>query len=171
MWYTLCRPSEATGAEWSEIDWSEALWRISAERMKMREPHVIPLPKQAMELLRSLQATTGSYEHLFPHRDCHNRPMTEAALRQVLYQLGWGGRYSPHATRATGSTMLNELGYNRDWIERQLAHSDRDSSRAAYNRATYIQDRRVMMQAWADQLEQLALASTKSANGAGQDGH
>lgn len=122
MWLTLCRPNEAVGAAWSEIDLESAIWRIPAARMKMREEHLSPPSTQAVALLRRLQVLNGGHKHVFPHRDNRNQPMTEGALRQALRQLGWAGRYSPHATRATGSTILNELSYNRDWIERQLAH-------------------------------------------------
>lgn len=155
MWLTLCRPNEAVGAVWAEIDFDNGLWRIPSNRMKMREAHVSPLPKQAIEILRRMQAINGAHLHVFPHRDNRNQPMTEGALRQALHQLGWSGKYSPHATRATGSTILNELGYNRDWIERQLAHRDKDSARSAYNHANYLQDRRRMLQAWADLLDDL----------------
>lgn len=168
MWLTLCRPSEAVGAAWSEIDWENATWRIPASRMKMREAHVSPLSRQAVALLHRLQAINGNHKHVFPHRDNRNHPMTEGALRQALLQLGWSGRYSSHATRATGSTILNELSYNRDWIERQLAHRDKDSARSAYNQAYYLQDRAQMMQAWADLLDELrvrAAEHTQAAKG------
>ncbi|RYF23173.1 MAG: DUF4102 domain-containing protein [Oxalobacteraceae bacterium] len=159
MWLTLCRPNEAVGATWAEIDFDNALWRIPAERMKMRETHVSPLPEQAVALLRRMHAINADHSHVFPHRDNRNQPMTEGALRQALHQLGWSGKYSPHATRATGSTVLNELGYNRDWIERQLAHRDKDSARSAYNHASYLQDRRNMLQVWANLLDELSARS------------
>ena len=127
--------------------------------MKKREPHVTPLPTQAIALLRRMQVVSGGELHVFPHRDCRDLPMTEAALRPAIYPLKWRGRYSPHATRAAGSTMLNELGYNRDWIERQLAHRERDGARMAYNQASYIEDRRAMMQAWANHLDSLMRSS------------
>lgn len=155
MWLTLCRPSEAVGATWDEIDWAEDVWRIPASRMKMRQTHVLPLSRQTLELLRSMQSITGYRRHIFPHRDNRDQPMTEGTLRQALKQLGWAGRYSPHATRATGSTLLNEMGCNRDWIERQLAHRDKDGARSSYNQATYLKDRAVMMQTWADTLDHL----------------
>jgi integrase len=157
MWLTLCRPSEAVGATWAELDLDNGLWRIPAKRMKMREPHISPLPQQAIHMLRRMKAINGDHPHVFPHRDNRNQPMTEGALRQALRQLNWSGRYSPHATRTTGSTILNELGYNRDWVERQLAHRDRDSARSAYNQASYLQDRRRMLQDWADLLDKLAM--------------
>lgn len=162
MWLTLCRPSEAIGMTWAEIEWDEQLWRIPPSRMKMRAAHVILLPRQAIVRLRRRQAINGSEVHVFPHRDRRGHPMTEGALRQTLHQLGWSGKLSPHATRATGSTMLNELGYDRDWVERQLAHRDKDGARGSYNQATYPQNRREMMQAWADELDEFKDASVKA---------
>ena len=155
MWLTLCRPGEAVGIAWSEIDWEGRVWRIPEGRMKMRSAHVSPLPRQAMELLRRMQAINGGGLHVFPHRDNRKHSMTEGAQRQALHSLGWSGKYSPHATRATGSTMLNELGFNGDWIERQLAHREKDGARNAYNQASYLRDRGVMMQEWADLLDTL----------------
>ena len=166
MWLTLCRPSEAVDATWAEVDWGEALWRIPASRMKMREAHVLPLSRQAIALLRRMHGITGHRRHIFPHRDNRDQPMTEGTLRQALKQLGWAGRYSPHATRATGSTLLNEMGCNRDWIERQLAHRDKDGARSSYNQATYLKDRAVMMQTWADTLDGLREQQQAEANAA-----
>lgn len=153
MWWTLARPSEVAEAEWAEIDLDRALWRISAERMKARKEHLVPLPQQAVEMLRGLKALTGQRKHLFPGRDNRNTPMSVASLRQALKVLGWAGNYSPHATRTTGSTRLNEMGYRPDAIEAQLAHSDQNNVRRAYNHATYFEERQVMMQDWADHLD------------------
>lgn len=153
MWWTLARPSEVAEAEWAEIDLDRALWRISAERMKARKEHLVPLPQQAVEMLSGLKALTGQRKHLFPGRDNRNTPMSVASLRQALKVLGWAGNYSPHATRTTGSTRLNEMGYRPDAIEAQLAHSDQNNVRRAYNHATYFEERQVMMQDWADHLD------------------
>lgn len=154
MWWTLARPSEVAGAQWVEFDLKGGLWTIPAERMKARRPHVIPLPSQALEMLRRLEAISGDRPHLFPGRDDRNRPMSTHTLRQALNALGWGGTYSPHATRTSGSTRLNEMGYRSDAIEAQLAHADQNTVRRTYNHATYLDERRLMMQAWADNLEQ-----------------
>ena len=153
MWLTLCRPSEAVEARWSEFDLDAALWRIPPERMKKRKEHVIPLPTQAIEMLRALHGVTGRHAHLFPHRDDRTKPMVAASFRQMLNVLGWGGKYSPHATRTTGSTRLNELGFAPDWIERQLAHVEPNSVRRTYNHAEHVADRAKMMQQWADLLD------------------
>lgn len=153
MWWTLARPSEAAEAEWSEFDLEAAIWRIPAARMKARKEHVVPLPRQAAEMLKGLRVITGNRKHLFPGRDDRNVPMSVASLRQALNVLGWGGTYSPHATRTTGSTRLNEMGYRPDAIEAQLAHADQNNVRRTYNHATYFDERRVMMQDWADHIE------------------
>jgi integrase len=153
MWLTLCRPSEAAEARWSEFDLAAATWRIPPERMKKREAHVIPLPAQAVEALLALQGITGRHAHVFPGRDDREKPMAVASFRQMLKALGWAGKYSPHATRTTGSTRLNELGYRADWIERQLAHAEPNAVRRTYNHADYLADRAAMMQAWANLLD------------------
>jgi integrase len=153
MWLTLCRPSEVIEARWSEFDLDSAIWRIPAERMKTRKAHAVPLPTQAVELLRAVYGVTGGRTHVFPNRDDRTQPMTDAALRQALKNLGWSGKYSPHATRTTGSTRLNELGYAADWIERQLAHVEPNAVRRTYNHADYLVDRTKMMQQWADMLD------------------
>jgi integrase len=160
MWMTLCRPNEAAEAQWSEFDLEKALWRIPAERMKKRKEHINPLPTQAVEMLQALQGVTGKYAHLFPHRDVRTRPMVSASFRQMLNVLGWGGKYSPHATRTTGSTRLNEMGFSADWIEMQLAHTEQNTVRVTYNHAKYLTDRAQMMQQWADLLDQWKKEST-----------
>lgn len=153
MWLTLTRPEEATGAQWAEFDLEAATWRIPAERMKKRKEHTVPLPSQAVEMLRGMHGVTGRHVHVFPGRDDKSKPMAAASIRQALYALGWSGKYSPHATRATGSTRLNEMGYPSDWIERQLAHVEPNAVRRTYNHAEHMADRAKMMQQWADMLD------------------
>lgn len=153
MWWTLARPSEAAEAEWAEFDLDAALWAIPARRMKARREHVVPLPTQAVDMLSRLHAISGDRVHLFPGRDDRSRPMSAHSIRQALKVLGWSGTYSPHGTRTTGSTRLNEMGYRADAIEAQLAHAEPNSVRRTYNHATYLEERRDMMQAWADKLE------------------
>ena len=155
MWLTLCRPSESIEAQWAEFDLDAAIWRIPAERMKKRIEHVMPLPAQAVDVLRSMHGVTGRHAHVFPNRDDRTKPMTDAAMRQALKNMGWSGKYSPHATRTTGSTKLNEMGYRSDWIEKQLAHVEMNAVRRTYNHADYMTDRAVMMQQWADYLDAL----------------
>jgi len=153
QWLTLARPNEVLGAQWSEFDLDAAVWRIPAERMKMRIEHRMPLPTQAVEILRKVKAVNGHRAHVFPHRDDREKQMTDATLRQALGYMGWAGKYSPHATRHTGSTRLNELGFNSDWIERQLAHAERNAVRETYNQAEHFANRAAMMQSWADLLD------------------
>jgi integrase len=153
MWLTLCRPSEATEAQWTEFDLDAAVWRIPAARMKKRKEHVIPLPAQAVEMLRSLHGITGNRAHVFPGRDDRRKPMAVASFRQMLKAVEWAGKCSPHATRTTGSTRLNEMGYPADWIERQLAHVEPNAVRRTYNHAEHLIDRAKMMQQWADMLD------------------
>lgn len=154
MWLTLARPTEVIEAEWSEIDLGAALWRIPAERMKKRKEHLIPLPHQAVTLLKGMHTLSGTKKHVFPHRDDKTKPMVTASFRQMLNVLGWAGIFSPHATRTTGSTHLNEMGYSPDWIERQLAHEEPNAVRRTYNHADYLSNRREMMQHWANLLDQ-----------------
>ncbi|MFN4324672.1 MAG: tyrosine-type recombinase/integrase [Azonexus sp.] len=154
MWWTLARPTEVAEAAWDEFDLEKAVWRIPAQRMKARKEHVVPLPRQAVEMLKGLHAITGNRKHLFPGRDDRNAPMSAASLRQALKVLGWSGAYSPHATRTSGSTRLNEMGYRPDAIEAQLAHADQNNVRRTYNHATYFDERRAMMQEWADRLDE-----------------
>jgi len=153
LWYTLARPSEVIEARWSEFDLESATWKIPAERMKMRAIHTIPLPAQAVALLSKLRVLTGDRELLFPNRDDRRRPASDNTLRVLVRELGFAGIYSPHATRVTGSTLLNEMGYRPDAIERQLAHGDKDTVRSTYNHAKYLDERREMMQVWADLID------------------
>ena len=161
MWLTLCRPNEVMGARWEEFDLDAAIWRIRADRMKKRKEHVVPLPRQAVELLLRMQGFTGHRGHVFPNRDDRTKPMTDATMRQALKYLNWSGKYSPHATRTTGSTRLNEMGFPADWIERQLAHAEPNVVRRTYNHADYLADRAKMMQRWADMLDAWATSAAK----------
>ena len=129
--------------------------------MKKRKEHIIPLPMQTVKMLRAQHGLTGHFEHVFPGRDDRYKPMSVASFRQMLNVLGWAGKFSPHATRTTGSTRLNEMGYSADWIERQLAHTEPNSVRRTYNHADYLLDRARMMQKWADMLESLENGSIK----------
>lgn len=155
MWMTLCRPSEATGARWSEINLESATWTIPAERMKKRKEHKVPLPRQAVQLLQDIKGVTGHRDLVFPNRDDRSKPMTDATLRMALKYMKWSTKYSPHATRTTGSTRLHEMGFHSDWIERQLAHADPNQVRRTYNHADYFEDRAKMMQRWADFLDEM----------------
>ncbi|SFW19175.1 integrase arm-type DNA-binding domain-containing protein [Nitrosovibrio sp. Nv17] len=151
------RPGELRHAEWSEIDLDTAEWRIPGEKMKMRAVHIVPLCTQAVAILRDLQPLTGQGKYVFPGVRTPSRPMSENTVNAALRRLGYGtGELTGHGFRSMASTLLNEQGWNRDAIERQLAHAERDSVRAAYNYAEHLGERRKMMQAWADYLEGLA---------------
>lgn len=147
------RPVELRAATWAEFDLDGAMWVVPAERMKMGEPHYVPLPKQAVALLRELQTITGNREHLFPNRSDPKRPMDHASLCRLIDRIGYGDKFSPHGFRATASTALNGMHFRPDVIERQLAHAERNQSRAAYNQQAHLAERRQMMQTWADLID------------------
>ncbi len=152
------RPGELRAAQWSEfsLDGDSPEWRIPAERMKMKEEHVVPLSRQAVSVLRELQAFTGRGRLLFPSLRTSVRPISENTLNAALRRLGFSkDEMTAHGFRATASTLLNERGFAPDLIELQLAHAERNKVRAAYNRAQRLADRRQMMQQWADYLDEL----------------
>jgi integrase len=153
---TFVRTNELRGAQWAEIDWDKAEWRIPAERMKMKELHIVPLPRQAIAILRQLEKLTGSRQYLFPNQHSPATFMSENTMLYALYRMGYHSRTTGHGFRSTASTILNEHGFRADVIERQLAHSERDTVRAAYNHAQYLPERRKMMQWWADYLDKVA---------------
>jgi len=150
---TGVRPGELRHALWSEIDLESATWTIPAARMKARRPHVVPLPHQAVASLLELKEITGSYPIAFPGRNNRERPQSENTVNKALHQIGYEGRQTGHGFRHLLSTELNSRGYNRDWVERQLAHGDQDEIRDTYNHAHYLEQRREMMQAWADSID------------------
>lgn len=150
---TFVRPGELRAARWEEFDIERAEWRIPAERMKMRQPHIVPLSRQALALLATLQPLTGRGALLFPAMTDHAKPMSENTLSYAMGRMGYQGVATPHGFRALASTTLNEEGFDPDVIERQLAHAERNKVRAAYHRAEYLDERRKMMQWWADFLD------------------
>jgi integrase len=150
------RPGELRKSEWSEFDLDGATWRIPPERMKMRSEHIVPLSRQAVEILRELHPLTGKGRYVFPGRAV-SRPMSENTITASLRYLGYSReQMTGHGFRTMASTLLNEMGWPADAIERQLAHSERDNVRDAYNRAQYLPERKRMMDAWADFLDRLA---------------
>ena len=154
------RPGELRHAEWSEFDLENAEWRIPAEKMKMRTLHIVPLSIQALEILQELKPLTGTGKYLFPSTRTKSRPMSENTVNAALRRLGYNkDEMTGHGFRSMASTLLNEQGWNKDAIERQLAHSERDGVRAAYNYAEYLPERKRMMQAWADYLDGLSSGS------------
>jgi len=150
------RPGELRRAEWSEIDLDAAEWRIPAERMKMREAHIVPLSRQAVAILQELRPLTEHSRYVFPSIRTITRPMSDGTINAALRRLGYDSdQHVGHGFRAMASTLLNEMGWATDVIERQLAHAPRNKVRAAYNRAQHLAERRRMMQAWADFLQEL----------------
>ncbi len=150
------RPGELRQAEWKEIDLDNAMWVIPAERMKMREKHFVPLSHQAVTILAELQALTGRNKYVFPGARTNGRPMSDNTVNAALRRLGYSKEdMTGHGFRHMASTLLNEQGWNRDAIERQMAHAERNSIRATYNYAEYLPERTKMMQAWADYLDSL----------------
>ncbi len=150
------RPGELRKAEWEEIDFDNFEWRIPAEKMKMARVHIVPLSKQAIEVLKELRPLTGKGRYLFPSIRSKARPMSENTVGSALKTMGYtGNEMTAHGFRSMASTRLNEMGWNRDAIERQLAHVEGNAVRAAYNYAEHLEERQRMMQAWADYLDGL----------------
>ena len=149
-------PGELRKAEWAEIDLDGAEWRIPAERMKMDELHIVPLARQVVELFREIQPLTGDGRLVFPALHTSLRPISENTLNMALRRIGYSkDQMVSHGFRSMASTLLNEQGWHPDLIELQLAHAERNKVRAAYNRAQRLDERRKMMQAWADYLDGL----------------
>lgn len=153
---TFVRTTELRAARWEEILWEKAEWRIPAERMKMREEHIVPLSKQAIAVLHELQQHSGTRQFIFPSETNPATFMSENTMLYALYRMGYRHKATGHGFRSTASTILNEHGFRPDVIERQLAHGERNKVRAAYNHAQYLPERREMMQWWADYLDQAA---------------
>ena len=150
------RPGELRAAEWSEFDLANAEWRIPGARMKMGEPHIVPLARQAVAILRELQPFDRGGRYLFPSLRTRERPMSNNTINAALRRLGYASdEQTAHGFRSMASTLLNEQGFPPDVIELQLAHSERNKVRAAYNKAQRLPERRKMMQAWADYLDGL----------------
>ncbi|MES9942094.1 MAG: integrase arm-type DNA-binding domain-containing protein [Candidatus Thiodiazotropha sp. 6PLUC2] len=153
---TFVRPGELRHAEWSEINLEKAEWRIPPEKMKMRTLHIVPLSTQALAVLNEIKPLTGRGKYVFPGVRTNRRPMSENTVNAALRRLGYTKEeMTGHGFRSMASTILNEQGWHRDAIERQLAHAERNSVRAAYNYAEHMPERIKMMQWWADYLDNL----------------
>ncbi|CAM2149304.1 CP4-57 prophage; integrase IntA [Paraburkholderia tropica] len=151
---TFVRTIELRRAEWAEIDIERAEWRIPAEKMKKRRPHIVPLSKQALAVLEEIWPLTGAGRCVFSSPVRRGQPLSENFVLSALSRMGFRHVMTGHGFRGLASTILNERGFNSDWIERQLAHIDGNGVRAAYNHAQYLSQRRDMMQWWADYLDQ-----------------
>ncbi|AZE46569.1 Phage integrase, Phage P4-associated [Pseudomonas chlororaphis] len=161
---TGVRTAELRGAPWSEFDLKNALWLVPAVRMKMRRAHLVPLSKQAVAALRELESITGGYTLAFPGRNDPAKPMSEAAINQLLKRSGYDGRATGHGFRHTMSTTLHEQGFSSEWVESQLAHVDKNSIRGTYNHAQYLEGRREMLQWYADLLDSLSSSTSDPKN-------
>jgi integrase len=147
---TFVRKCELIEAKWVEFDFSTAAWHIPPERMKMKDPHFVPLSAQSLEALKHLKRLTGHSEYAFSSTVSDDKPMSSSTLNVAFRNIGYGDSFSPHGVRTTASTWLNDQGFRSDAIERQLAHAERNRIRAIYNNASYTSERVAMMQAWAD---------------------
>jgi len=152
--HTMVRPKEAAEAKWTEIDMDKAEWVIPAEKMKMKRDHTVPLSSQMLALLENLKPISGHREYLFPSVRNPNKSINSQTANTALKRMGFKGRLVSHGFRALASTTLNEQGFDPDIIETALAHTDSNTVRAAYNRAEYLERRRVMMQWWSEHIEQ-----------------
>lgn len=156
--YSFCRPGEMRNAEWSEVDLEKREWRIPAEKMKKRRPHIVPLSSQLVSILDAARERIGGTRYIFINTDIRGkgeRPMQKCTIAPLLIQTKYIDRISPHGVRGMASTILNENGFNSDWIERQLAHIEMNASRATYNYADYLDDRRRMVQWYGNYLDEL----------------
>jgi integrase len=159
--HVFLRPGELRGGRWNEIDWDTAQWTVPAGRMKgkgnRRVEHIVPLSRQAVAILKSLEKITGGKDgYMFPAIGGKDRPLSENTLGAALVTLGYtSDMHTPHGFRSTASTLLHELGFLSSDIELQLAHKDKNQVRGIYNRSERIKERRVMMQKWSDHLDQL----------------
>lgn len=154
--HTMTRPSESAKAQWSEIDFENKLWVIPAERMKMRLEHKVPLSPQAIEILTRLKPISGDRKHLFPSYIDHHKHCNVESANKALSRMGYKNRLVAHGLRALASTTLNEQGHDPDVIEAALAHVDKNETRRAYNRADYLERRRVLMCWWSQHIENAA---------------
>lgn len=150
---TFVRPGELRGAKWEEVDFDNALWHIPQERMKKKRDHLVPLSKQALETIRELHQITSNTPFLFPGANWR-KPISDVGLIKAVRKLT-NDKATPHGFRHTASTILNEKGFNGDHIEAQLAHYEENKVRGVYNKALYIEQRREMMQWWADYLDEV----------------
>lgn len=152
---TGVRPGELRKAEWSEINLDKAVWTIPAEKMKMRRTHIVPLSEQVIDLLKQIQPISGSYQYVFPSRTDYRKHISDMAINTMIRRMGYSGRATGHGFRHTMSTILHDQDFNTAWVEKQLAHVDKNSIRGTYNHAQYLDGRREVLQWYADYMEML----------------
>lgn len=155
--YLFLRPTELRTLEWQEIDFTEKTITIPAHKMKMKQAHIVPLSKQALSILEEIRPLTGDGKYVFPSARATSRPMSDGAINATLRRLGYDTKteHCAHGFRGMASTLLHELGFNSDYIERQLAHKEGNAIKAAYNHARHLPERKAMMQQWANYLDSL----------------
>ncbi|CDH02651.1 tyrosine-type recombinase/integrase [Xenorhabdus bovienii] len=152
---TGVRPGELRKAEWSEIDLDKAVWTIPAKKMKMRRTHVVPLSEQVIDLLKQIQPISGSYQYVFPSRTDYRKNISDMAINTMIRRMGYSRRATGHGFRHTMSTILHDQDFNTAWVEKQLAHVDKNSIRGTYNHAQYLDGRREMLQWYANYMDAL----------------
>ena len=151
--HTITRPSEAAKARWSEIDFRIAVWTLPPERMKNKREHKIPLSRQALEILNSMEKISGNREFVFPSSRDPRSNANSSSVNVALKRMGFKNRLVSHGFRSIASTVLNENGFDKDLIEVALSHADKNTVRSAYNRADYLERRREIMQWWSDYIQ------------------
>ena len=151
----MTRPAEAAGTTWEEIDFKEKLWRIPAERMKRSREHLVPLTKESLEILKTMQPISGNRTHVFPSERSPRQAANSQNANMALKRMGYKGKLVSHGLRSLASTTLNEEGFDAEIIEMALAHVDKNQVRAAYNRAEHLDRRREMMDWWSDMIAKL----------------
>ena len=169
MAYTFVRTSELIEAEWAEVDLDNARWDIPAKRMKMDTPHIVPLSRQSVGVLRALNLLTGNGRLVFPGANDKQKPMSNNTILFALYRLGYRGRMTGHGFRGLASTILHENGFEDEHVELQLAHQKRNKVAAAYNHAKYLRQRKAMMQWWADYLDEQIAKGRQNIKGTNAD--
>lgn len=156
MLLTFVRTSELLEAKWSEFDLPNKIWHIPAERMKMKQAHIVPLSTQVLNILIQLKSVNEQWEHILPSPISARKPMSENTILYALYRMGYRGKATGHGFRALAMTAIKEqLGYRHEVVDRQLAHAHRSKVDAAYDRAQFLEDRKKMMQEWADYIDGL----------------
>jgi integrase len=158
--HVFVRASEMVEARWTEIDWSKKQWRIPAARMKMPTEHIVPLTRQSLEILREIKHLSGHTEWLFPSESRAGKTMTTNTLLFAFYRMGFKSRQTTHGWRGIATTALREAGFDRDWVELQMSHAERNAVVAAYNAAQYLKQRTEMMAWWSDWLDEQRVEST-----------
>ncbi|MEX6424558.1 integrase domain-containing protein [Providencia manganoxydans] len=162
---TISRPADAASTKWSEIDFEAKEWTIPAEKLKQRREHVIPLSQQAISVLEAMQPASGHREYVFPCMGDPKRPMHSQTANQAIKRMGYAGKLVAHGLRSIASTAMNEEGFSPDIIEAALSHVDKNQVRSAYNRSTYIEQRRPLMAWWGNFVEQAATGNFSAASG------